>query len=117
VEDLVERAAAVHEGERLRLDPAEQRRRRGERLADALGPEDGKPVAWEQRLGAELGHRVERVGPVGDVALDLLRVARVRHGPDEEVAGREDATLRNPGPGVIVRLAAPWWRSKVSVPR
>ena len=60
----------------------------------------------EQRLGAQCRHAVERICPVADVALDLLRVSRIRYGIDEQIPGSENPALGDPGPRVVVRLSA-----------
>src|SRR5262249_61901433 len=88
-------------GERL-----EELGRLVERLPDAGGTLDREAVAGEQELRAELRHPAQRGRPIARVALDLLGIAGVGRGPDEEVAGAADATRRQPDPGMVVGLAA-----------
>ena len=66
----------------------------------------GSAVPGQQHLGAERRHLAQRVRPLARIALHLLRIARVRRRPDEQVAGAQHAAIRHPHPGVIVGLAA-----------
>src|SRR3989304_227102 len=72
---------------------------------EAAGGEGGA-VAGEEVEGAQRRHRLQGAGPVQGVALHLVRVAGVGGGPDERVAGAEDAAAGAPDPGLVVRLAA-----------
>ena len=78
----------------------------GEGLADAVGTEDRQAVAAQHQLGAAPGHLPERRRPVAGEALHLLRVAGVRHGPDEQVARVQHAELGDERPRRIIGLAA-----------
>ena len=106
VQDAVERAALVHQRQRLALDRLQQLGRVVQRPRDAVRAEDREAVAGQHRLRAQRCHLAQRGGPLADPALRLLRVARVGHGPDEQVAGAEHAALRHPGPDRVLGLAA-----------
>ena len=99
-------APFVHEPDGVVVQGFEQRRRVEQGLADAVGADDREPVARQEHLGVDVGHRAQRLGPVLGVALHLLRVAAVRRRPDEQVARAQDAPRRHPHPGVVVGLAA-----------
>ncbi len=66
VEHTVERAARVHERERLCFERLEQLGGVGERGLHAVGAEDREAVPGEQRLGAEPCHLPERTPPSRD---------------------------------------------------
>ncbi len=112
MDHLVEAGAAVHQVEGLADERLEQARGVVERLADPFLADDRVAVPGEKDLGSAAGpvvegqHAPERVGPLQRVALDLLRVAGVGRGPDEQVPAAEHAALGEPCPGVVVGLAA-----------
>ena len=77
VHDVVEARAIVHECEGLLEQRLEQLRGVEERALHPVGADDGQPVARQEHLGVEGGHRSHCDGPVGRVPLHLLRVAAV----------------------------------------
>ena len=98
--------ALVHEGQRLLLDRLQQLGGVGQGLDDPVPARRSAgrgPTAAARGRGPAISRRAAR--PVGQVALHLLGVAGVGHGPDEQVAGVEDLPLGDPGPGGVVGLA------------
>src|SRR5437870_10567398 len=77
----------------------------GQRLMDAGGAADRIAVPGQQELGAERVHGAQRARPFDRIALHLLRIAGVRGGPDEEIAGAEHLAFGDPRPRMIVGLA------------
>ena len=107
VERPVQRAAGVHQRQRLPLDGLQHLGGVEQGLADPVGAEDRQPVAREHDLGVQARHPPQRRGPLPGVALHLLRVAGVGEGPDEQVAGVQDPPLGDPRPGGVVGLTQP----------
>src|SRR5207302_6307706 len=95
VEDVIEARARVHERDGLVVQRLEELRGLGERAVDAVASPYRPAVARAEEIGVERVHRPQRTRPVVRVALHLLRVTAVRRGPDEEIAGAEDAALRD----------------------
>src|SRR3569833_4591917 len=62
-------------------------------------------MAGTKRGGLLGRHLAQALGALPGEALDLLRVAVVGHGPDEEIAGAYDAARGRPAPGVDVGIA------------
>src|SRR4029079_8065750 len=69
-----------------------------------------------QRLRRTLRHRAQTLRAVPGIALYLLRIAVIGHGPDEEIAGTQHAALGTPYPSVIVGLAAAMAKLKTDTP-
>ncbi len=101
-----ERHAGIHPRERLAHEELQPLRGVLERGAHAVGAEDRHAVAGHEHLRVARGHRAQRHRPLGGVALDLLRVARVGRHPEEKIAAEEHPARRPPDPRVVVRLAA-----------
>ena len=59
----------------------------------------------EEELCVKLHHFLQGLRPLHRVTLDLLRVAAVGRGPDEEISGADSLLLGNPDPGGVVSLA------------
>src|SRR6185436_5882360 len=89
VDHAIERRTQVHEGQGLRLERLQELGRVGQGLTDPGSPEDRHTVT---------GHLPQARGPLPGIALYLLRVAGVGHGPDEQIAGVKDPALRYPYP-------------------
>ena len=106
MDDVVQPRPGVHHRDRLVVQRLEELRGLGERLVDAGGAADRVAVPGQEELGAERVHGAQRARPFERIALHLLRITGVRGGPDEEVSGAEHPALGDPGPGVIVGLAA-----------
>ena len=104
-QDRVEAGSLVHQRQRLGDQRLEELRGLCQGLLHPVRAEDRWAVARAQGVGVERRHRTERDRPLARVALHLLRVARVRSGPDEEVPRAEHAARRHPDPGRVVRLA------------
>ncbi len=98
------RAPGVHEGKGLIHERVEQVGGVGQGPEDPLGADDGEPVTREEHLRPELRHLPQGHSPLAGVPLDLLGVAGVGGGPDEEVTAAQDLLVGHPGPGVVVGL-------------
>ena len=68
-------------------------------------PMTGKPWPGRRNSASSVQHAAQRGGPLPRVALDLLGVAGVGGGPDEEVAAAQHPAVGLPGDGVVVGLA------------
>ena len=105
VDGVVQPPAVVHHLERLVDQRLQQPGRVGEGLPDPAGAHHRQAVAREQALRLQLNHPAQRGRPLPRVALHLLRVARVRRRPDEQVAAAQHLPVGHPGHRVIVGLA------------
>src|SRR5262245_8387819 len=68
-------------------------------------PANDVSVPGEEPLGAEAGHRLERLRPLDGITLDLLGIAAIRRRPDHQIAREEVRMLGDPEIAVIVGLA------------
>ena len=106
MQDVVQRVAQIHQRQRLPLDLVKQIGRIVERLSHAICPEYRETVARTHHLGALARHLPQTRRPFTRPALRLLRIAGIRHRPDEQIPGEQPLLLRHPGPGRVLGLSS-----------